>query len=194
MVICPTGSTLCGRTNVSLEYDSWDDHGTALVEKKTGWLTNSPELAEVLDVQCANLRDDKKLWHRHVHLVNGRAKVAEQYPPALVRAILRTLRKILLRRGQISAAELMHGGPTAEMPEVWQDPEYVQYYDDVTGGIHQRKVLGKLVSLRWTGFLRRSFANMFLERKLLIKGSSPYHSYGLISTRAMKRMLIHGLG
>ena len=29
----------------------------------------------------------------------------------------------------------MHGDPTAGTPEVWQDPNYVQYYDDVNGGL-----------------------------------------------------------
>ena len=95
---------------------SADEHGTALVKKETGWLTNSHELAYVLHVQCVNMRENKKLWHRHVHLVNGRAKVAEKYPPALVRAILRTLKGILLQRCHISEVELMHGGPTAELP------------------------------------------------------------------------------
>ena len=114
---------------------STDAQGEALVKKETGWLTNSYELANLLNVQCSNMLSDKSCWHRHVHLVNGRAKIAEQYPPKLIRAILRCLKNIILSRGQISAVELMHGGPTAELPEVWQDPAYVEYYDGVNGGL-----------------------------------------------------------
>ena len=130
---------------------SSDEQGEALVEKQTGWLTNSPELANILNVQCSNKHAPKSCWHRHVHLVNGRAKVAEQYPPKLVKAILRCLKNIILSRGQISAVELMHGGPTAEMPEVWQDPQYTEYYDSVNGGLLPTGDTEKARKLRWTG-------------------------------------------
>ena len=143
---------------------STDEQGEALVKKETGWLTNSSELANILNVQCSNMLADKSCWHRHVHLVNGRAKVAEQYPPKLVRAILKCLKNNILSRGQINAVELMHGGPTAELPEVWQDPSYTdcwvalgtcssfEYYDDVKGGYYQQVKPKRLASWRWTGY------------------------------------------
>ena len=51
-----------------------DAEGTAPAKKTTGILTNARIIAEVLS-QC---RCDGK--HRHVHLVNGRAKPCEVYP------------------------------------------------------------------------------------------------------------------
>ena len=61
--------------------------GTGYVRKETGWLTNSRELAELLEGECSN-KAGKDPWHRHVHLIGGIAKQAARYPPALVKAVL----------------------------------------------------------------------------------------------------------
>eukprot|EP00973_Karenia_brevis_P008707 1178042-Karenia_brevis.AAC.1 len=63
---------------------SRDAQGEGFVKKETRWMINSPELAEVLKGTCSN---EKGLtWHRHVQLINGRAKEAKVYPPKLVEA------------------------------------------------------------------------------------------------------------
>ena len=67
---------------------STDVQGKGFVRKETMYLTNSPELARVLSGECNGK-------HRHVHLVNGRARQAQVYPPRMVTAILRAVRKEL---------------------------------------------------------------------------------------------------
>ena len=70
---------------------SADAQGEGYVRKGTWWMTDSPELAAVLDGRCSN---DKGLtWHMHIHLINGRAKEAMKYPPKFVEAILHGLRR-----------------------------------------------------------------------------------------------------
>ena len=55
---------------------SKDASGESYVKKPTRWMTNSPELAKILEGTCANDHPNIAKWHRHVHLVNGRAKMA----------------------------------------------------------------------------------------------------------------------
>ncbi len=62
-----------------------------VVMKPTGWATNSPYIAEQVSVLSSNRWRGTK--HRHVHLISGRAKAAEVYPPALCTAILKGLRR-----------------------------------------------------------------------------------------------------
>ena len=55
-----------------------DATGEGFVRKQTCWMTNCPELANVLE----GVRENEKAsgeWHRRVHLVNGRAKMARIY-------------------------------------------------------------------------------------------------------------------
>ena len=40
----------------------------------------------------------------------------------------------MLDQGVISAVELESGGPTAELPELWNQPDYKECWDDVSGG------------------------------------------------------------
>ena len=40
----------------------------------------------------------------------------------------------MLDQKVISAVELESGGPTAELPELWKQPDYKEYWDDVNGG------------------------------------------------------------
>eukprot|EP00973_Karenia_brevis_P057945 8066748-Karenia_brevis.AAC.1 len=64
---------------------SCDHEGTGLVYKPTSFATNSPHIANQLSRRCSNTNGRET--HRHVHLVNGRAKFAQVYPPDLCRAI-----------------------------------------------------------------------------------------------------------
>eukprot|EP00973_Karenia_brevis_P017154 2355852-Karenia_brevis.AAC.1 len=90
-VVC---GPMCG-----FDMRSVDAQGEGLVKKETRWMTNSPELAEVLEGTCSN--KEGLTWPRHVQLINGRAKEAKQYPPKLVEAILRGLRRQLEKDFQL---------------------------------------------------------------------------------------------
>ena len=72
--------------------------------KETGWLTNSWHLAQLLEGECANLTAGEEL-HRHVHLVNGTAKLSTAYPPKLVKAILKALKLEMRDCGELSIEE-----------------------------------------------------------------------------------------
>ena len=65
-----------------------DSEGPALVKKPTGFLTNSAKVAERVSARCSG-------GHRHVHLVNGRARQAQEYPEGLCVAICEGLREQL---------------------------------------------------------------------------------------------------
>ena len=106
--------------------------GTGYVRKETGWMTNHPGLAQLLEGECTNNVPGKP-WHRHIHLIGGLARPAARYPPALVRAVLKTLKSHLVESGQLSALDAAVAGPIPE--ENFVTPEDVeQYWDDVNGG------------------------------------------------------------
>ena len=62
--------------------DAW---GKGVVKKETRWFINSRHIANTLSGVCSNTQG--KTWHRHVNLINGRARSAQVYPPLLVRGI-----------------------------------------------------------------------------------------------------------
>jgi hypothetical protein len=113
---------------------SEDNEGIGYVRKQTMWLTNSKELAKTLEKKCSGM-------HRHVQLINGRAKHAQVYPPKLVSAILRGIRQELRNAGELSALSELVAGPCPddtgnEQTEEFFDPDNVpegEYYDSVTG-------------------------------------------------------------
>ena len=96
-------------------------------------MTNSPELAAILDGRCSN---DKGLtWHRHIRLINGRAKEARKYPPKLVEAILQGLRRQLEYDLHICGLDsAASAGPVPEDPREFDEEEGVAF-DDVTGAL-----------------------------------------------------------
>ena len=59
---------------------STDERGKGRVKKPTRLLTNSQCIARRLQRRCSGT-------HRHVHLVNGRAKACQTYPAGLCKAI-----------------------------------------------------------------------------------------------------------
>ena len=61
-----------------------DEMGAGLIKKDTRFATNSLMIAERLNRICTGC-------HRHVNLINGRAKMAEVYPHTLCTEILRGL-------------------------------------------------------------------------------------------------------
>ena len=126
-------------------YDISRQNGEGLVKKPTGWLTNSPYISEQVSKLCSNRWKAAK--HRHVHLVSGRAKAAEVYPPKLCIAILKGLRHQFISDGLMTPGDV--GTVCCEEPdispdikeEVWgqiQQSYYESspddaYYDDITG-------------------------------------------------------------
>eukprot|EP00973_Karenia_brevis_P011880 1612471-Karenia_brevis.AAC.1 len=56
-----------------------DQDGEGYIRKETGWLTNCSELADLLEGECKNKHGET--WHRHIHLMNGRAARAQIFPP-----------------------------------------------------------------------------------------------------------------
>ena len=69
-------------------------------------------------------------WHRHVHLVGGRAKAAQVYPDPLVVSILRGLKQEMNQLGMLNSLE---AGPTNEEPEVDYEGLYPEVFDQVSG-------------------------------------------------------------
>merc|ERR1712004_296309 len=72
-----------------------DNEGLGLVKKPTGFLTNAPCIARRLDKKCSGM-------HRHITLVNGRAKAAEVYPDKLCRQIVLGLMDQMKQDNRIS--------------------------------------------------------------------------------------------
>jgi len=114
------------------EMKAEDANGVGYVRKETEWLTNCPELAKVLEGVCSN--NEGRTWHRHVHLVGGRAAAAAEYPPKLVAAVLKALRKQLIADGHFEVWLAALAGPVPEEKSAAEDSS-LEYWDDVNGGI-----------------------------------------------------------
>ena len=93
-----------------------DDNGIkGYVRKETKWMTSSKELAEILEGICSNFTGTQP-WHRHVHLVgNNRAQLAAVYPPMLVTAILKAIKRQLAADGR--DVNSFAAGPSPDQPE-----------------------------------------------------------------------------
>lgn len=104
---------------------SKDASGESYVKKPTRWMTNSPELAKILEGTCANDHPNIAKWHRHVHLVNGRAKMARIYPKALVQGILKGLRNQMEKDGEFREVHSLIAGPSPD-----EDPNLEEYEQD----------------------------------------------------------------
>ena len=108
--------------------ESSDAWGKGLVKKETRWLTNSRHIAAILSGVCSNV--EGKTWHRHVNLINGRARSAQVYPPLLVRGILEALRNQLAEDGEVSQAlNSLGAGPVPDAVPVIDEEQEV--YDSL---------------------------------------------------------------
>ena len=105
---------------------SKDHEGTGHVLKPTGWATNSPFIAEKVSERCSNFYGKQK-WHRHVHLVGGKAVACQVYPPHLCTAILKGLRNQLKHDGNFYPNEI--GSVCCEEPVVNEHFTYVMSHD-----------------------------------------------------------------
>ena len=113
---------------------SEDGQGIGYVKKETQWVTNSWEVAQAIEGKCEG-------GHRHVRLVNGRARYAQVYPPKLVSAILKGIRQELRNAGELSALAETVAGPSPDdtnnnPTEPFFNPDDVkgdEIWDSVTG-------------------------------------------------------------
>ena len=128
--------------------------GTGFVRKETGWMTNHPGLAELLETECTN-KTGGAPWHRHIHLIGGIAQQAAKYPLQLVRAVLKCLKRELEERGELNAVDAYSAGPVPEIPAV--DPEWEErHVDDVNGGVLPKEKVEKARSSSQTGSILAS--------------------------------------
>ena len=104
------------------QMESSDLYGKGLVYKMTRWMTNSRRLAEVLEGVCSN--SGNRTWHRHVNLINGRARAAQIYPPKLVKAILVAMRRQLEDDGEFNQTlNAVEAGPVPDAVPVIDEEE-----------------------------------------------------------------------
>jgi len=129
---CPFGQTAVDR----------DGHD-GLVQKGSGWLTNSAAVAGRVGVLCDNWYFAEEDKHRHVQLVNGRAKGAERYPLALIWALLKGMREDLVER-RISGS--MEAGLHVDEPEAVEGYAGVEEVTDVVDRISGASLKGALVA------------------------------------------------
>ena len=79
-------------------------------------------------------REDGEPWHRHVHLLSGRAAAAAIYPPQLVNNILLGLKEQLEEDGKLVAS--MDAGPVCQEHDIpWYntDVDLQDHFDSVSG-------------------------------------------------------------
>ena len=57
-----------------------DEIGEAPIQKATRVMSSSDEVIKRISVRCSNEQCDPTKHHRHVHLIQGRAKAAQVYP------------------------------------------------------------------------------------------------------------------
>ena len=116
---------------------SEDSQGVGYVKKETQWVTNSEEVARIIEGKCNGM-------HRHVHLINGRARYAQVYPPKLVSAILKGIQNELRKQGELNQLKEDTAGPspdgtdnepTEELQPIFEEVNEHggPYYDSVTG-------------------------------------------------------------
>ena len=77
---------------------------------------------------------DSGEWTREVSNPGGLGRNGEVFATRLESSVLKVIKRKVLDRRVVSAVELESGGPTAELPEIWNQPDYKEYWDDVNGG------------------------------------------------------------
>ena len=94
-------------------------------------MTNDAQLARALADQCDGGSGE---WTREASPAGGLDQIGTIFPSNLVTSVLKVIKRKMLDQRVISAVELESGGPTAELPELWNQPDYQEYWDDVNGG------------------------------------------------------------
>ena len=121
------------------------------VRQAIGWMTNDEQLARALAGQCGNCVYGSGEWTREVSPPGGLGRNGAVLPPRLVSSVLKVIKRKVLDRRVVSAVELESGGPTAELPEIWNQPDYKEYWDDVNGGFLDPHLVreARLLELDW---------------------------------------------
>ena len=121
-----------------------DEDGEAPVQKATRIMTSSDEVLKRVSVRCTNETCEKHKHHRHIQLIQGRAKAAQVYPRLFGIRICQGLRaqrrleELGLRARPAMSVEQMEsvaqngeGSPSGDLHEV--DPNEMTAFDDVSG-------------------------------------------------------------
>ena len=112
------------------------------------WMTNDAQLARALADQCDGGSGE---WTREASSAGGLDQIGAIFPPNLVTSMLKVIKRKMLDQRVISAVELESGGPTAELLELWNQPDYQEYWDDVNGGFLDPRLVreARLLELDW---------------------------------------------
>ena len=135
---------LCGR----------DEVGEAPIRKATRVMSSAEEVIKRISVRCSNETCDASQHHRHVHLIQGRAKAAQVYPRLFgirvcqgIRA-QRQLESLGLRARPIMTVDQMvaatPGSQVSECPSEFlheQDYTNMVAIDDVSGQVLDPKLM-----------------------------------------------------
>ena len=108
-------------------------------------MTNSREMFRTLSKKCTPGS------HRHVPLMEGRARDAAIYPRGLCRAILRgTIRQARVDKGNL--ASMACTGDGADVMAVEFEPDqWTQYWDDVSGKALKRELVEEMATVTHEG-------------------------------------------
>ena len=114
-------------------------------------MTNDEQLARALADQCDSCGHGSGEWTRGASFAGGLGRNGAIFPPRLVASVLKGIKRKVLDQKVISAVELESGGPTAELPELWNQPDYKEYWDDVNGGFLNPRLVreARLLELDW---------------------------------------------
>ena len=104
-------------------------NSTRVIQQTIGWMTNDEQLARALADQCDSCGHGSGEWTRGASFAGGLGRNGAVFPPRLVASVLKVIKRKVLDQKVISAVELESGGPTAELPELWNQP----YYKKVLG-------------------------------------------------------------
>ena len=107
---------------------SKDTHGPGYAKKPTRFLTNSVVSARALSRRCPEN-------HRHVHLMEGRARAAAVYPQELCRTICRaTLEQAKADAGDLTCIQCVDNDDDDRVNQVaFEEPQWKSYWDDLAG-------------------------------------------------------------
>ena len=125
-----------------------DVNSAGFIRQSICWMTNDEQLARALADQCDSGSGE---WMREASFAGGLDRIDAIFPPSLVTSVLKVIKRKVLDQRVISAVELESGGPTAELPELWNQPEYKEYWDDVNGDFLNPRLVceARLLDLDW---------------------------------------------
>lgn len=114
-----------------------DGEGEGLVRKSTQILTNVKAIADILSVRCG-------AGHRHVHLISGKAKAAQVYPPKMCEGIIKGLRLWISQSEDARSRQILEFSreDLCDLAEA-KSVESGDYLDDIKGD-HLDSALAKI--------------------------------------------------